>query len=283
MEKQKTFEVQPSCKWIDWAQLQWRSYRVSCMAKARANCLPPKLLLLLVVWLFNGSSSLASSLTGEYVAIISIAIKLAIEYSLYIVVISIKGQQGQPSQDESRPGHHLQLLLLLLLCLSAGCKPHNHLPLKNSCRWDNPRRCCKLLPNRCTCSDPEWLLLRLRSLGCCRQVNAGLLSLSLSLSVCLEVPRLGLSFMLCGLIELTDLRCYPLNLGWLFANTQQRRTHTLHTPHSQSPYVFIGLAGTKVSKEDRKICEFMQYLQISFWAISWKISWHERLRTQTWV
>lgn len=132
MEKQKTFEVQPSCKWIDWAQLQWRSYRESCMAKARANCLPPKLLLL-VVWLFNGSSSLASSLTGECVAIISIAIKLAIEYSLYIVVISIKGQQGQPSQVESRPGHHLQLLLLLLLCLSAGCKPHNHLPLKNSC------------------------------------------------------------------------------------------------------------------------------------------------------
>lgn len=134
MEKQKTFEVQPRCKWIDWAQLQWRSYRVSFMAKARANCLPPKLLLLLlVVWLFNGSSSLASSLTGEYVAIILIAIKLAIEYSLYIVVISIKGQQGQPSQVKSRPGHHLQLLLLLLLCLSAGCKPHNHLPLKNSC------------------------------------------------------------------------------------------------------------------------------------------------------
>lgn len=232
MEKQKTFEVQPSCKWIDWAQLQWRSYRVSCMAKARANCLPPKLLLLLllVVWLFNGCSSLASSLTKEYVAIISIAIKLAIEYSLYIVVISIKGQQGQPSQVESRPGHHLQLLLLLLLCLSAGCKPHNHLPLKNSCPLSKGQpaallqiaaKSLHLLWPGVTPTSSK--VLGLLQAGQCRPS----LPLPLSLPACL-----GLSFMLCGLIELTDLRCYPLNLGWLFANTQQRRTHTLHTPHT---------------------------------------------------
>lgn len=236
MEKQKTFEVQPSCKWIDWAQLQWRSCRVSFMAKARANCLPPKLLLL-VVWLFNGSSSLASSLTGECVAIISIAIKLTIEYSLYeyIVVISIKGQQGQPSQVESRPGNHLQLLLLLLLCLSAGCKPHNHLPLKNSCPLSKGQpaallqiaaKSLHLLWPRVTPTSSK--VLGLLQAGQCRPTLPLPLSLCLSWGASSWLVFYALRF---NRVNRFTQLSFKSRLA-VCKHTTKEKTHTTHTTHT---------------------------------------------------